>query len=184
MTARLLRVKKYWVTLLLAFTSFQVLSSELPERLPFVNASYQGTLNYIDYGNGKPVAIPLEIQFLAGNDGKTLIVDRVYTDPGFQVFSLSVMRYLKNTKSWIDETFEGNEQTTNHYSILEFSVPNDEYWKIIRTIKKQDNNRDAMLTIADVFDGDKFLSETRVDYLDTTENENLRRNWIELVRRR
>lgn len=153
----------------------------LPDHLPALNANYSGKLNYIDYGSGNSVAIPLSIQFLTSKDGKFLIVDRVYTDPGYQVFSLSVMSYAKDSQQWTDNVFEGGEYSSSFHEIVEFSVIDAQHWKVVRTIRKQDNNRDAMLTITDHFDGTQFNGETRVDYLDTDENENLRRNWIELT---
>ncbi|MEM0912902.1 MAG: hypothetical protein AAGJ37_18145 [Pseudomonadota bacterium] len=168
------------VTISMSLNSHKALAEVLPNRLPALNAAYSGKLNYIDYGSGKPVSIPLEIQFLTSKNGKNLIVDRVYTDPGFQVFSLSVMRYEKKSKAWIDENFESNGKSTSTYNILEFSVSGNNHWKVVRNIVQQDDKRDALLTITDTFVDDEFRSETRVDYLDTDENENFRRNWIEL----
>lgn len=156
--------------------------SALPPSLPLVNAKFSGVLNYIDYRSNKPVSIPMQFSLATSADKAKLIVDRVYTDPGYQVFSLSVMRYQQAQAKWIDESFEGNEHNTTVYDIISFKVTSDRHWRLERTALSEDDNRAAKLTLIESMQGDLFHSETRVDYLDTEYDENLKRNWVSAKR--
>ncbi|MEM7359760.1 MAG: hypothetical protein AAF431_11735 [Pseudomonadota bacterium] len=154
---------------------------KLPAQLPDLDGSYAGQLNYIDYRSNKAVAIPMQLHLKTSSDKTMLIADRVYTDPGYQVFSLSVMRYEAKQAKWYDENFEQGNHVSTTYEVLSFDLKNDRDWKLVRSTQGQDNNRAARLTITESLQGRTFRSETRVDYLDTDEDENLRRNWIELT---
>lgn len=141
------------------------------------NSQFGGKLYYTDYSSGREVSIPIRFVVYTSADNQHLMIDKVYTDPTFEVFELTVLSFVDND-NLVEASFEKGLAKNQRYEI-DF-ISNDELgnWKIIRTTKKKDNNKDARVTITEEVKNGVFTSETRVDYIDTSENENLKRNWI------
>ncbi|MBT0587948.1 hypothetical protein [Alteromonas oceanisediminis] len=141
-------------------------------------SDYNGHLNYKDYGTGKHVKIPMRFSIYQSSDGLNLIVDKIFTDPGYEVYSLSVINLDLENNTVIETTFDKNQSQKQSFEILSFAYVGPKKWTLIRRALRQDNNQDAIIVITESVTGTEFRSETRVDYLATTVNENLKRNWV------
>lgn len=141
------------------------------------NSQFEGKLYYTDYSSRKEISIPIRFAIYTSADNQHLVIDKVYTDPTFEVFELTVLSFVENN-NLVEASFEKGIAKNQLYKI-DF-VANDELgnWKIIRTTRKKDNDKEAKVTITEEVKNGVFMSETRVDYTGTPENENLRRNWI------
>jgi hypothetical protein len=175
-------MNKFIITLVLLsvfFNSYVLADIDSPVPLASQNDRYQGYLGYQDYRSGKNVSIPLTLTFTQSSDNKYLVVDKVFTDPGYKVYSMSVIRLDLGSKTLVETTFENNKSVEYAYDITDFTYNNADSWSITRRGLKSDDNQDARVTITEKLEEGVFTSETRVDYLATAANENLRRNWVE-----
>ena len=131
----------------------------------------------MDYQSNKEVQIPLEITFAQSADGNHLIVDRTFTDPGFKVYSLSVLKIDLENEIITETTFDGDGSSEEIFGLIAFQYESAGDWLIERKVERQDNDKDAVLTFREQMQNGEFTSETRVDYLETPEDDQLRRNW-------
>lgn len=159
---------------LLAFTS-QANNSYLLVEQP---SQYKGKLFYIDYSSGKEVNIPMSFMLYQSADNRNLVIDKVYTDPGFKVYSMSVFAFDFAAKSVIETVYENNEITTKHFTLDAFEYDSVNNWTVTRSTLSEDNSRKAKVMSIDKMKDGVFTTETLVDFLDTPENENLKRNWV------
>lgn len=158
--------------------SFMAVACFAQTTPPLVSStSFEGYLGYLDYQSSKEVQIPLEITINQSADMNHLIVDRTFTDPGFKVYALSVIKIDLASNTLTETTFDGEGSSVEAFTLSDFQYETQDDWLIVRKAERQDDNRDAILTIREQMKNGEFTSESRVDYLDTPDNENLRRNW-------
>ena len=160
------------------FAAFSCTSLAATKALFTHTTVYHGQLNYLDYRSNKTVAIPMQLSFSQSADGQHLIIDKVFTDPGYKVYSLSVMHIDFSEGVIIETSFDSAGKSEARYEIIDFSYQTAGDWSITRRTLKQDDNQDAKVTITDSVSAGQFSSETHVDYLATQYNENLKRNWV------
>jgi len=175
-------MKRFSSTLLLMTLSLSIYANDDVFQ-PFTKASiFDGHLGYLDYGTKKNVQIPLEITFTPSSDSKHLIVDKVYTDPGYKVHSLSVISLDVPRKIVREVNFDSPTITESTYDLVSYEYVSSEDWSFTFRGKKRDDDREAIITKVERLSDKQYTSETIVDYLDTPEEEKLKRNWIEVYK--
>ena len=165
------------IILLLALLFPQGTAQAKGHGIEIVNhTNYVGSLSYLDYSSQRVVSIPMSFDISTSADNKHIIIDKIFSDPGYKVYSLTVMSFIGDGKI-VDTDFANDEISSQTFEVVDIQARSADNWLLVRKTKAKDGNKDANVTITEQMVDGIFSSETRVDYLHTKKNENLRRNW-------
>lgn len=126
-----------------------------------LEGSWTGALEYRDYRSDKLVQIPVAVD----NEmhGNSLIGKLVFTDPGFQVYRVSVTNYDFDAgiayQAYIQDG--GAERFESAFTFEE----TEDGWVITQTREGEDADKPATIREITTFSGDQLITERSVDPL-------------------
>lgn len=164
--------------------------AEAPVDLAAARASldgtWQGKLEYLDYGANKWFGIPVKTKVEDQGDGATTIRRSDFDDgPTVGNVRITTVELFDAAKGALAVgTFrKGREAEISLYTVrLEGAAKDATHWTMFEEVKAQDDDRPAMLRLTTVRDGDSLETLKQVDFLDDDKSEWITRNRTRLVR--
>ena len=150
-------------------------ASEAMERFSQLTGDWRGALSYLDYGSGEREQIGMASTVEMSPDGVYLITRSRFTDPGFDVFIMSV--------ATIDEEIEALKESYHRDGVIQLYQYNlrgvrdtASGWVYVFEDEGEDDGRPALIRRTFTYNGDVFSQRKEVDFLDDDEEDFIFRN--------
>lgn len=151
-----------------------------------LEGSWEGKLEYLDYGANKWFGIPVKTIVEDQGDGATIIRRSDFDDgPKMGNVRITTVELYDAAKGTIAVgTFrKGREPEISIYAArLEGAGSDATHWIMVEETKATDDDRPATLRLTTVRDGDALETLKQVDFLDDDKSEWITRNRTRLVR--
>lgn len=145
---------------------------------PLLAGSWEGELAYRDFQSNRRVTIPLATQTLAAGDGSYVSIAFTFTDPGYKVYSHTILQPIGSAGVRVAD-FNGGEMTVAVRAITEFA-PSETGFTITYDEQGRDNGEPATLRHTETLDGDRYT--LRRDVRVAGDDDFVFRNEISLTR--
>ncbi len=142
---------------------------------------WRGTLSYLDYGTGNKEAIGMAASISVTPDDAFLVTQSRFTDPGFDVFIMTLMTLDPETGDMI-ESFHRDRQIEHYRYPVKHLHVSKTGWTVICENKGRDADRPATIRRIFSLEGDIYTQRKEVDFLDDGQLEFFFRNESVLVR--
>lgn len=140
-----------------------------------LEGEWRGELAYLDYGSGERAGIGMAASMSATPDGAFLVTKARYTDPGFDVFIMSIMTIDKETGALVESYHRGNDIEKFVYSMKSVEwTPSG--WVYVFEDEGRDDDRPALIRRTFSLEGDVYTQRKDVDFLDDDREEYIFRN--------
>ncbi len=150
-------------------------------RMASLAGDWRGELSYLDYQSGERQAIGQAAKLTLSPDGKFLMSEGRFTDPGFDVYILTTTTIDPATGDLL-ESFHRDHQI----ELMRFRVVSEEIqdngWTLVLVGQEEDDNRPATIRRTMILDNDTLTRRKEVDYLDDEASDFIFRNETVLTR--
>ncbi|MEM7205185.1 MAG: hypothetical protein AAF628_33330 [Planctomycetota bacterium] len=143
-----------------------------PADLPIANClatltgKWEGELTYLDYQSGDQVALPAFWNVQAWGDGRWLVSQMAFQDPGRMVRSLSVSWFDDRGESLISQSVSSGEADRETLQVLSVERRDADDWEIVLSGRGTDDGRPAEFRITRRLVNQTFTSAKAVRYTD------------------
>ncbi len=158
-------------------------ASEAPKfdfatHLVQLDGAWDGALTYRDFQSNRQVTLPMTAQMTAAGDGSYVAGAFTFTDPGYQVFSHTVLQPVGSTGVRVAD-FGGGEMTLAVRVVTSFTQTEDGF-VVVYEEQGRDDGEPATLRHTETLAGDRYT--LRRDVRGTGEDAFVFRNEIQLDR--
>ncbi|MEO1015683.1 MAG: hypothetical protein AAFX08_10900 [Pseudomonadota bacterium] len=156
-----------------AATAFGVAAEEAPytnrsedmARLGELAGGWRGALAYRDYGTGEREEIGMAALIAATPDDEFIVTQARYTDPGFDVFILTVATFDAASGDYLESYHRDGSIERFVYPRKSMRVLEDG-WEYVFEGDGRDDDRPASIRRTFSLNGDRFVQRKDVDFLD------------------
>lgn len=175
--------------IILAATAAPV-KAEVPVDLAVARASlegsWEGKLEYLDYGADKWFGIPVKTAVEAQGDGATTIRRSDFDDGptvgNVRITTVELIDLAQGTLS-VGTFRKGRAAEVSLYVVrLEGVAEDATHWTMLEEAEAKDDNRPAKLRLTTVRNGDALETLKQIDFLDDDKNEWITRNRTRLTK--
>jgi len=130
-----------------------------------LEGDWRGELAYLDYGTGRRAKIGMAARLSATPDAAFLVTEARYTDPGFDVFIMTIATIDAASGALVESYHRDNEIEKFVYS-FKSAAQTETGWVFTFEDKGVDDDRPAMIRRTFSLDGDVYTQRKEVDFLD------------------
>ncbi|MEL7486926.1 MAG: hypothetical protein AAGJ87_06905 [Pseudomonadota bacterium] len=134
-------------------------------KLRALQGDWRGALSYLDYGTGERQSIGQAASLELTPDGAFLISNGRFTDPGFDVFILTVQAIDRETGDLVETFHRDGEIETSRFKTIEFSET-DAGWRFVFETDGRDADRPAAIRRILTLENETLTRRKEVDFLD------------------
>lgn len=135
------------------------------DRLLDLAGDWRGELAYLDYSSGERAEIGMAAVISATPDDGYIVTEARYTDPGFDVFILSVSTIDKESGALVESYHRANDVEKFVYS-FKSAEDTDNGWVYVFEDEGEDDGRPAMIRRIFSLADDVYTQRKEVDFLD------------------
>jgi hypothetical protein len=160
--------------------TFLTAAATPPPLLPDLVGTWEGELAYLDYRSGERFGLPLRAVQRTSADGRTLIAEYAFTDPGRRVHAVSLTT-LTDDGHWVESYFREGKTELQTYDLVRAERV-DGAWLVVLEMDGTDDDRPARIRRELRLTGDRLTSRKLVDHRDDDAEHWLLRNTSDLKR--
>ena len=144
-------------------------------RLLALEGDWRGELAYLDYGTGNREAIGQAAVMTASPDGAFLQLESRFTDPGFDVYILTIATFDPDTGDLVESYHRDRKIETQRFKVVS-DEKTEAGWTLVLIAHGEDDDRPATIRRTFILDGDALTRRKEVDFLDDDESDFVFRN--------